>query len=93
MAADGGHILSLPKDKYQRIILPVVEPAERTDLSAQTREWADDVRREIETYNRAERAVSDWSNRAVAAYARSNIMCREAAKAGIPVREHPDRAQ
>ena len=93
VAADGGHILSLPKDEYQRIILPVLELAKRTDLPAQAREWADDVRREIGTYNRAERAVTDWSNRAVAAYARSNIMRREAVEAGIPVREHPDWAQ
>ena len=93
VAADGGHILSLPKDEYERIIEPVVELAGRTDLPARAREWADDVRREIDTYNRAERAVTDWSNRAVAAYARSNIMRREAVEGGIPVREHPDWAQ
>ena len=88
VAADGGHILSLPKDEYQRIILPVLELAKRTDLPTQAREWADDVRREIGTYNRADWTVFNWSMDVSAAGARNDLMRREADEHGIPVCEH-----
>ena len=47
MAAEGGHILSLPQEEYVNIIGPVNDLARRTDLPADAREWADDVREEI----------------------------------------------
>ena len=93
VAAEGGHILSLPQEEYVNIIGPVNDLARRTDLPALAREWADDVREEIASYNRAAQAVSGWEVAMRSAMGRSAAMRREALEGGFPVCEHPNWAQ